>query len=491
LNNLNQNHKDKAVKGVSWSLIDTFANFGISFLFGIVLARILSPKEFGLVGMITIFISLSFTLVDSGFSSALIWKGNVKNIDYNTVFYLNLVLSILLYTLLYFSAPSISFLFSEPILTPLTRAIGFVIIINALGIVQRTILTKAIDFKTQTKISLISSIASGIIGIVMAKIGYGVWSLVIMQVTRQFLSTSFLWIFNSWRPMLEFSKESFKDLFGFGSKLLVSSVINSLYENIYYVIIGKYYTFVHLGHYARAQQFNTLISSSLTTVVQRVSFPVLSNLNTENNDQKLKLAYSRIIKSTMLLTFLLVLCLAAIAEPLIVLLIGIKWLPAVVYLQILCLGSMLYPLHAINLNMLMVKGRSDLFLKLEIVKKVIGIFPILIGIFYGIKLMLLFSVVGSFISLFLNAAYSKKLINYSINSQIKDVFPSFFVAFFVAFSMWSIIFLDFNYVITLSIQLFIGGILSFIILENLKFSEYKELKEIFKSFIIRKTIKHD
>jgi teichuronic acid exporter len=486
-----QSYKYKAVIGVSWSLIDTFTNFGISFLFGIVLARILSPEEFGLVGMITIFISLSSTLVDGGFSSALIRKVNVKNIDYNTVFYLNLILSIFLYALLYFSAPSISFYFGEPILIPLTRVIGIVIIINAIGIVQRTILTKDVDFKTQTKISLISSIASGIIGIVMATIGYGVWSLVIMQVTRQFLNTSFLWVFNSWRPILEISKESFKNLFGFGSKLLVSSVINSLYENTYYVVIGRYYTATLLGQYARAQQFNTLISASITTVVQRVSFPVLSNLNAENNDQKLKLTYSRIIKSTMLVTFLLVLGLAAIAEPLIVLLIGIKWLPAVVYLQILCLGSMLYPLHAINLNILMVKGRSDLFLKLEIVKKVFGIFPILFGILYGIKLMLVFGVSLSFIGFFLNSAFSKKLINYSTRSQIMDILPIFLVSIFVSLSMWSIIFLHFNYAITLSIQLVIGGVLSIVILEKLKFSEYKELKEIIIYFFNNKISKHN
>lgn len=481
-----QNIKQKAIKGVSWSFIESIANYGITFLVGVVLARLLTPEEFGLVGMVAIFVALSNTIVDSGFSSALIRKVNVKPVDYSTTFYFNMVLSVFLYVLLYLAAPSIGNFFNEPLLVDITRAIGVVLIINALGIVQRTILVKEVNFKKQTKISFVASLISGIVGIVMAMNEFGVWSLVIMQIMRQFINTMLLWLFNSWRPLLEFSKNSFKELFGFGSKLLASGVIDTLYNNVYYVVIGKFYTANQLGQYTRAKQFSTLVSGNITAVVQRVSYPVLSNIQGTEDGEKLKNAYQRIIKSTMLVTFTCVLGLAAVAKPLIVLLIGAKWIPSVVYLQILCFGAMLYPLHAINLNMLNVKGRSDLFLKLEILKKIIGVGPIVLGIYFGIELMLVGGVLSSFIAFFLNSKYSGKLINYSTKSQIKDVFPAFLIAFSTALLMWSITIVNLGTVITLVIQCLVGVILSIAMHEFIKLSEYVELKHIILSVIKKK-----
>jgi len=247
--------KEKAIHGVSWSAIDNVASSGISFLIGIVLARILSPAEFGILGMITVFIAVSNSIVDSGFSNALIRKNDAKDIDYNTVFYFNLLLGCFLYLILFFSAPIISVFFNEPILISVTRVMGTVLIINAFSIIQRTLLVKKVDFKTQTKISFIASITSGIVGIGMALEGMGVWSLVGQQVSRQLLNTIFLWVYSTWRPVLEFSKQSFKELFGFGSKLLVSGLIDTIYKNIYYLIIGKFYT--------AAQLVNILVQNSL------------------------------------------------------------------------------------------------------------------------------------------------------------------------------------------------------------------------------------
>ena len=477
------NIKQKAIKGVSWSFIDNIANSGITFLVGIVLARLLSPEEFGILGMIAVFIAVSNSIVDSGFSSALIRKVDIKNRDYNTVFYFNMVLGIILYILLYFSAPFISGFFNEPILIAVTRVMGLLLIINSFGIVQRTLLIKEVDFKTQTKVSLIASISSGIIGIGMAVAGYGVWSLVAQQIIRQLLNSIFLWVFNTWRPVFEFSTQSFKELFGFGSKLLVSGIIDTLYSNIYYVVIGKYFSANELGLFTRAKQFSLFISGNLTSIVQKVSYPLLCNMQNESNDELLKKTYQRIIKATMLVTFSCMLGLAAVAKPLILLLIGVKWIPSIVFLQILCFAAMLYPLHAINLNMLMVKGRSDLFLKLEIIKKIIGIAPVIIGIFYGIEIMLIGSVFVSFIAYFLNSYYSANLINYTTLDQIKDVLPTFLVALAVSFVMWSITLLNFSNGITLSFQFFTGGILSIAIYEVLKLPEYTELKQIILSFI--------
>ena len=349
---MSESLKHKTVKGVGWRFADNISSSGVSFLVGLVLARLLTPAEYGIMAMIAIFIAISNSIIDSGFSNALIRKTDIKRIDYNTVFFFNLVVGVILYVLLYFCAPSISSFFNEPILIPVTRVIGLVLIINSLGIIQRTIMVREIDFRTQTKISLIASLSSGGIGIVMAFYGYGVWSLVGQQVSRQLLNTVFLWLYSAWRPVCEFSADSFKCLFGFGSKLLLSGLLDTLYKNIYYIVIGRFYSSAQLGQYTRAEQFNTIFSSNLTSVVQRVSYPVLSSIQDE--PERLREAYRRVIKATMLISFACMLGLAAVAKPLILLLIGEKWLVSVSYLQIICFAGMLYPLHAINLNILQV-----------------------------------------------------------------------------------------------------------------------------------------
>ena len=375
--------KHKAIHGVGWSFIDNIASSGITFLVGLVLARLLTPKEYGIMAMIAVFIAVSNSIIDSGFSNALIRKTRIERVDYNTVFYFNLTVSILIYTLLYLAAPAISVFFKESVLVEIIRILGLVLIINAFSVIPRTQFVRDVNFKTQTKVSLISSISSGVFGIGMALGGMGVWSLVGQQLSRQFLNTLFLWIYSKWYPVWEFSRKSFKELFEFGSKLLLSGLLDTIYKNIYYIIIGRFYTSAQLGQYTRADQFNMIFSSNLTSVV---SYPVLSSIQEE--PERLREAYQKVIKITMLITFACMLGLAAVAKPLILILIGEKWLPAVYFLQIICFSGMLYPLHAINLNILQVKGRSDLFLKLEIIKKIIAVGPIVVGVVYGIEYML-------------------------------------------------------------------------------------------------------
>ncbi len=480
--------KTKTIKGVSWSAIDNIASAGITFLVGLVLARLLSPSEFGILGMITIFIAISNSIIDSGFSNALIRKTNARRIDYNTVFLFNLFLSLVLYAVLFLCSPFISKFFNEPKLIAITRILGITLIINAISIIQRTLLVKKIDFKTQTKISLISSIGSGVVGIGMAYSGFGVWSLVGQQLSRQTLNSLFLWIFSKWRPVFEFSTQSFKELFGFGSKLLLSGLIDTIYNNIYYLIIGRFYSSFQLGQYTRAEQFKNVFTSNLTGVIQRVSYPVLSSIQEE--PERLKQAYRKVIKTTVLISFFCMLSLAAVAKPLILLLIGEKWLESVYYLQIICFAGMLYPLHAINLNILQVKGRSDLFLKLEIIKKCIGIIPILLGIFYGIEYMLWGSVFISFLSYFLNSYYSSGLINYPTGEQIKDILPISAVSILVSFSMWNITLLHWPNWITLLLQCCLGITLLTFIYELMKLPEYLELKSIVTSGINKIQVKN-
>ena len=468
--------KNKAVHGAKWSFIDNIANYGVAFVVGLILARLLTPAEYGIMAMIAIFIAISNSIIDSGFSNALIRKVNIERVDYNTVFFFNLVVSVVLYVLLYATAPFISTFFKEPILVDVLRVIGWALIINALAIIPRTILVKRIDFKTQTKVSVISSVFSGLVGIGMALTGWGVWSLVGQQLSRQILNSLCLWVFCKWIPVWEFSVKSFKELFSFGYKLLLSGLLDTLYKNIYYVIIGRFYSPAQLGQYTRAEQFNTIFSSNLTGVVQRVSYPVHSPI--QEDEERLYEAYRRVIKTTMLVTFACMLGLAAVARPLIIILIGDKWLPAVGFLQIICFAGMLYPLHAINLNILQVKGRPDLFLKLEVIKKIIAIGPIVIGVFYGIEYMLWGGVLTSFISYFLNSYYSAGLIHYPTSRQIKDILPVFVVSLIVAAIMWSLSWLNISVYVQLPLQIIVGGALAFVVYEKLRLPEYLEVKRL-------------
>lgn len=473
--------KGKTIHGVIWSLIDNVSSSGVIFFVGIILARLLTPEEYGVMAMVSIFIAISNSIIDSGFSSALIRKVKVKPIEYNTVFYFNLLISILLYICLFFISPFIALFFREPILCEVMRVIGLILIINALSIIPYTIFVREINFKTQTIISLIAFVGSGVIGVWMAFSGQGVWSLVGQQLGRQCLNTLFLWFFCHWKPTVSFSMTAFKEMFGFGSKLLLSGLLDTIYKDIYYIVIGRCFSSSILGQYTRAKQFSMVFSTNLTTVVQRVSFPVLSSI--QDDSIRLREAYRKVIKSTMLVSFACMLGLAAIAKPLLILLISDKWLPAVYFLQIVCFSNMLYPLHAINLNILKVKGRSDVFLKLEVIKKVLAIFPILVGVYLGIEMMLWGSVIISVISYFLNAYYSASLINYSVYEQLKDIFPSFIVSLGVGFLMWSISLLSISYYLMLIIQLSTGFILAYLIYNWLRLDEFLEIKSIANNYV--------
>lgn len=473
--------RNKAIKGVGWSFADNILNQGVTFLVGLVLARLLSPEEYGLIGIIAIFIAVFNSIVDSGFSNALIRKNDAGDADYNTVFITNMVMSVLLFCVMFFGAPVIASFFNRPQLIPLTKVMASVVIINAFAIIQRTILVKKVDFKTQTKVSAIASVASGVVGIGMASGGLGVWSLVGQQLSRQFLNSLFLWVFAKWYPKLHFSLKSFKELFNFGWKLMVSGLIDTVWREIYQVVIGKFYSPATLGQYTRAHQFGSIFSTNLTAVVQRVSYPVLSEI--QDDVPKLKNAYKKVIKVTMLITFCCMLGLAAIAEPMIVSLIGDQWLPAVPFLQILCFSMMLYPLHAINLNMLQVQGRSDLFLRLEIIKKIIAVVPLLLGIFVNIYLMLFGSVITGFIAYYLNAFYSGKFLNYSILEQVRDIIPSFIIAMIMAVSVWGISFINLPSVALLAIQLSAGVVIIILLCELVRLDSYLEIKHIALTFI--------
>lgn len=469
--------KHQTINGLIWSFIDTMAGQGISFFIGIILARLLSPREFGLIGMIVVFIAVSESFINSGFSNALIRKKNCTNIDYSTVFFFNLTVGVIIFITLYIFAPSISSFFKEPELLAIIRTLGIVIIIDSLTLIQRTILTKRINFKLQAKISLIASIGSGTIAVIMAYHGMGVWSLVAQRIIKQGLNSLLLWLWNKWKPLLVFSFASFKELFGFGSKLLISGLIDTIYRNIYYLIIGKYFAAEELGYYTKADEFQKLPSQNLNGIISRVTYPILSTL--QDDIPRLKNNYQKLIRSVMFITFILMLGMAAIAEPLINTLIGAKWEPAIIYLQLLCFVGMMYPLHALNLNMLQVQGRSDLFLKLEIIKKIIAIPVIIIGIIFGIKAMIAGMMFNTLIAYYLNSYWSGVKIGYSFKQQIRDIIPSFILALSMAIPVYILgLFLTCSYPAKLIIQITLGALFIFVFCELTKFKDYIFAKEL-------------
>lgn len=469
------NLKQKTISGLTWSFIDSFSSQGIQFVVGIILARILSPREFGLVGMLTIFIAISQSIIDCGFSNALIRKKDCSQNDYSTTFYFNIGTSVFLLLVLYFCSGAISSFFKEPQLKPLIQVLGLGLLFNSFSIIQKTILIRELNFKLQMKISFIASLGSGLIALICAYSGMGVWSLVVLTLCRFGFNSFLLWIWSAWKPSGVFSKESFRTLFSFGSKLLLSGLIDTVYRNIYNLIIGKFFSAQQLGFYTQADQFQAIPSQNLVGVISKVSYPVLASI--KDDKESLKMAYKRIIRTTMLVTFILMIGLAAISKALILVLIGEKWSQSVIYLQMLCFVGMFYPLHALNLNMLQVQGRSDLFLKLEIIKKIVAVPLIAATIFMGIKPMIIGLFINSLIAYILNSYWSGKLIGYSSLDQIRDILPSLLIAFL----MGTIVFvfgevIDTQWIIVLISQIILGALIVISLSEITRYDDYLYIK---------------
>ena len=472
--------KDKTVKGVGWSAADAFLGHGVTFIVGIVLARILSPTEYGLIGIVLIFTTVLGGIVDSGFSTALIRKKDATDEDYNTMFITNMVMSLLIYAILWLGAPAITHFFDRPELTILTRVTGLILILQALGITQVTILTKRIDFKTKTIASFVAAFASGVIGISMAFMGFGVWALVGQKLSSTLLYSVCLWTLNRWCPNFTFNRSSFHYMWGFGWKMMVSGLLDQTWSQLYQVVVGKCYSPATLGQYTRSREYATIFSSNFQAIIGRVTFPILAEV--QDNKERMIAAYRRIIKTTMFVTAVCMISLGAVAEPFIYCLIGPKWHQAATFLPLICISMSMYPLHAINLNMLKVQGRSDIFLYLEIIKKIISILPLSLGIFVDIYWMLVGSIFTGIIAFFLNSYYTKRL-GYSSWQQICDITPSYTVASIIAVSVYFLKFLPWNYYVILSIQIIVGVVLLFVICETTKMQEYEELKNIYTTTI--------
>lgn len=414
-----QTLKQATTKGLFWSSVERFSNQGVQFVFSIILARLLSPSDYGIIAMVTIFFAVAQSFVDSGFSNALVRKTDRVEEDLSTCFYFNIGVGIIAYIVLFLIAPLVANFYNQPILSPIIRITGLGVILNSLCVVQQALFTIKIDFKSQAKITLSATVISGIVGILLAYQGYGIWALVWQGVASSIVRMGLLWLMSKWRPRTGFSKSSFNYLFGYGSKLLASGLLDTIYNNIYPIVIGKFYNPAQLGNYSRALGWAQLPSANITSILQRVTFPVLSAI--QDDSLRLQNSYRRLLKLSAFIVFPLMMGLASMASPLIRVILTAKWDGCVLYLQILCFALMLYPIHAINLNLLQVKGRSDIFLRLEIIKKTIGVVILIITIPLGITAMCLGMVFSSIICLIVNTYYTSRFIDVGLLTQLKDL----------------------------------------------------------------------
>lgn len=473
----NTSLKSIATKGIFWSAVDKFAVQIGQFIVSIVLARILLPEDFGLIGMLAIFMALSQTFIESGLGVGLIQRQERTDIDFSTVFVFNLLVSSFFYLLLFFSAPWISTFFNQPQLTDLVRVLGLSLFINAFSIVQKSKLTIAMDFKSIAKSNVIAVITGGLCGVIAAINGYGVWSLVIQSLVWSLATTVSLWFLSSWIPSFLFSKKAFSSLFDYGSKILLAGLYAQLMNNVFNICLGRFYPAASLGFYTRAKSFADLSAGTIVSTIQQVTFPVLATV--QNDQDKLVSIYSRMIRMSAFLIIPLMALIALLAKPIVILLLTEKWISLIPLLQWMVFARIFLPMSAINMNLLNAIGRSDLFLKVDLAKLPLTVLAILITIPLGVKAIIIGHVITSALSFVINAYLPGKFYSYGAMKQLKDMLPIFAATVVMAI----LVFAMSCFVDNLILQLFLGVILGTItylsICWLLKLEELKEVWELF------------
>jgi len=471
--------KHKTIGALFWSFFDRVGQNGMQFVIGIILARLLAPAEFGLIAMLTIFMAIAQSFIDSGFGSALIQKQDASHIDECSIFYFNILVGIVAAGMLCIAAPWVAEFYNAPILVPLTRILSLNLVINAFGLIQTSLLTKHIDFKLQLKVSLLATFFSGVIGIFMAYKGFGVWSLVAQSLSQNLFRTCLLWLVMSWRPSWTFSFKSLRNLFAFGSKLLFSGLLEIIFQNIYLVVIGKLFSPADLGFYSRAKMFSQLPVQNLSSSIGRVAYPVFSTIQHEK--QRLREGVRKALSMITLLTFPLMIGLLVAAKPFVSILIGEVWLPCVPYLQLLCIVGIFYPLHAINLNVLNAQGRSDLFLKLQVIKKINTAIAIFITYRWGISVMIIGQIVTSVISYYLNCYFTGKLLDYPMHEQLQDLMPALITSSVMGIAIYALTLVKLpNDYILLFVQVILGVTLYICLCYFARVRAFVEVIEIIK-----------
>lgn len=456
--------RSNIIYNLFWKFLERGGTQGIQFLVQLLLARLLTPEDYGTVALITIFIQLSNVFIQSGFNTALIQRKDANDVDFSSVFYLSLFVSLILYIILFLFSPFIAEFYNKPIIVPVIRVLSLTLFFGSVNSIQNAVIAREMQFKKLFYSSLIAIFISSILALLAAYNGLGIWAIVIQQLSSQILITVVLWYTVKWRPKLLFSFKRLKKLFLYGSKILASTLIETLYNNIRSLIIGKIYTPAMLGYYNRGQQFPSLIITNINGSIQSVMLPVLSS-----EQENLKLVKSLVRRSISVSTFLvfpLMIGLAVIAEPLILIILTDKWLPAVPFLQIYCISYAVWPLHTANLQAISAIGRSDIFLILEIIKKTIGILFLLFSIKYGIYAIAMGEVLSGLISTLVNAYPNKSLLNYGLKEQIVDILPSFLLSILMGILVFIVGKLEINIFILLLLQVIVG-VVSYLLLASI------------------------
>ncbi len=480
--------RDKTIKGALWNFAGNAGQQVARFAIGIVLARILSPGEYGIIGMVAIFISVGDTLVDSGFSQSLIRKKDVSPSDYSTVFIINILIASLIFLLLWASSGWISGFFKQPILKNIIIVLAIGIIIRSFTIVQTTRFTKELNFRVLTKINIFSMLISAIAAIPMALSGYGVWSLVGLQVSRDMAYTIIILILGRWHPKINFNRSSAKDLFRFGSRILGVGLLDNFFLNINHLLIGKLFTSEDLGFYSRATGYRDIISRNMLAVINTVSFPAFNALSNKLNDElgsdeRFRSNYKKSIELAVFLSAPLFILLFFIAEPFIILLITEKWLPAVPFLKVLCLGGIFYPVYGLQVSILKAKGEANKYLYISIIHKVLIVVSIIIGIQYGVMGLVIGQVIAMFCLFLAGTFFIWSVIRLNIFNQVTDLFkyliitlPTFFVVNIVVCSIFDGLFMS------LILQVFLDLLLYYIFSRIIDFIGYKETMSITRPY---------
>jgi O-antigen/teichoic acid export membrane protein len=470
--------RKQAVSGMIWTFLQQFGSQLISFAVSIVLARLIMPEEFGLIGMLAIFMGIGSALFNGGLTSSLIRSQECTQEDYSTVFFFNFAGSILIYGILFIAAPWIAEFYHQPTLTNITRVYGLTFILAAFGTVQNTILTRELKFKKQAVISLPALVISSLVGLVMAYLNYGVWSLVASALVNTFFTSLFLWFNTNWYPKLIFSKEKFSQHFHYGYKLTISSILDTIFTNIYQIVIGRFYSAAQVGYYTRANTLMMLPVGNVSGALNKVIFPLFSKV--QDDLPRFRNAYKQIMQMVLFIITPIIVLMGLLAKPLIVLLFTDKWLPVVPIFQIICFTGILYPIHLYNLIVLQVKGRSDLFLKLEVVKKVLSAIILIISFFYGFYALLWGQLIFSILALLINTHFAGRMLEYSMSQQIIDISPIFAFAVmmsFVTYGVDSLLITQIN-IVRLILGSLSGGLTYLLVAYLFKFQSIQDIKNL-------------
>lgn len=453
--------KKQAASGFFWSFIQQFSMLGVNFGVSIVMARLLLPAEFGLMGMIYVFFTIGNVLLDAGLAQSLIRTKDVDEEDYSTVFFFNIALGLFLYGLLYLTAPLVADFYRQPILINLIRVYAVIFVLGSLTTVQNAILVKEMRFKKLLFISLPATVLGGLAGVYFAFQGYGVWSLVYNTVITIGLNAVLLWVFSSWTPSLKFSKNKFKQHFNFGYKLSLTNLIDAIFGNIYQIVLGRFFTPKTVGYFSRSDSMKNIAISSIANTLTKVSFPLLANI--QDDKERMSIIYRKILQAVIFVTAPILIVMAVLAKPLFIFLFTEKWIEAVPYFQIICVGAIMIPINRYNINLFSIIGRSDIILKLEVIQKPILVLLVILALPFGIFPLLFTQIIYAIICFFINVAYSKKVLHYSHLEQMGDVGSVLLLGGVSAGVLYLFVQIFYAYSMSNSFQILLGGIIFFVI----------------------------